>query len=172
MDNDECINGSYVVSELLAPTNLFPNNSKLPLLVYKGAFALRPDDTPEVIKARFAENGYHTLWEGDVYEFDHFHANTHEVLAVFSGHADIVFGGQHCIEVNRGDVMIIPAGVAHRKTKSSDNFLCIGAYPENQKPDIQLKYDTGKPVRTSEVPVPEKDPVYGADVTHFEKYWR
>lgn len=168
---EDCTQPCYVLDELIPATDHFPNNDLLPLLVYKGAFALKPEDTESVIINRFKKNGYTNHWVGDVYDYDHFHATTHEVLAVFSGNADILFGGLHCVEVNRGDVMIIPAGVAHKKTKSSDNFQCVAAYPEGHHVDNHRKETTDDGATIAAVAVPAKDPVYGTDPAYMKKYW-
>lgn len=171
MKNEECTQTCYVLNELIPATDQFPNNDKLPLLVYKGAFVLKPEDSPAVIINHFKKNGYINSWVGDVYDYDHFHTNTHEVLAVFSGNAEILFGGLHCIDVNRGDVMIIPAGVAHKKLKSDNNFKCVGAYPEGSKFDLNKTKQVDDNAKISQVGIPDMDPVYGSDKSHLKKYW-
>ena len=54
-----------------------------------------------------------------MYSQSHFHSTTHEVLVVISGRAKLCFGGEENperveAELEKGDVMIVPAGVAHR----------------------------------------------------------
>ncbi|RYE50784.1 MAG: hypothetical protein EOP48_19215 [Sphingobacteriales bacterium] len=105
-DKNAFVQQSYVVDQLISPTERFPNNEKLPLLIYKKALLLHPDDMEEKVIGLLKENGYENSWVGDVYDHDHFHTNTHEILVIFSGNAEIVFGGDaaKCQEVNRGDV--------------------------------------------------------------------
>ena len=66
--------------------------------------------------------------------------------------------------VRPGDVIVIPAGVAHKNLGASADFRVVGAYPRGQHPDLC----TGKPGerpqadrRIARVPLPEQDPVYG-----------
>lgn len=58
-------------------------------------------------------------WQYTMYQQSHFHSTTHEVLSVVAGQARLCFGGEENPErvetvVNVGNVMIVPAGVAHR----------------------------------------------------------
>jgi uncharacterized protein YjlB len=78
----------------------------------------------------------------------------------------VQFGGATgiTIELKRGDVFIIPAGVAHKNAGSSKDFKCVGAYPEGQDYDTNLGKEDERPgtdenIRT--VPLPQLDPVYG-----------
>lgn len=76
-------------------------------------------------------------------------------------------------EVRAGDVIIIPAGVAHKNLGSSSDFQVVGAYPKGQKWDMNY----GKPGERSQaerniaqVPLPKTDPVYGQD-GQLAEYW-
>ena len=70
--------------------------------------------------------------------FRDYHSTTHEGLAVFRGNALMRFGisindnSDDGIEltVKVGDVIVIPAGVAHCALKESGGFSMVGAYPE------------------------------------------
>ncbi|MDP9079650.1 MAG: hypothetical protein M3O71_19660 [Bacteroidota bacterium] len=68
------------------------------------------------------------------------------------------------IFIEKGDVLVIPAGVAHKNLGPENSVGVIGAYPEGR--DYDMNY--GKPCerpRTDEnvkkVPVPGSDPVLG-----------
>ncbi len=54
-DKTEVIHG-HVVNQIINDDGLFPNNPKLPVMVYKGAIQLRPDDEPECILALFEKS--------------------------------------------------------------------------------------------------------------------
>lgn len=66
----------------------------------------------------------------------------------------------------RGDAIVLPAGVGHKLLHASADFLVVGAYPPGQDWDL-LRGEPGERVRAAEniarVPLPEGDPVQGAD---------
>ncbi|WP_407271974.1 cupin domain-containing protein [Radiobacillus sp. PE A8.2] len=141
----------------------FPNNPKLPLLLYPQVM-----DNPEKVENLLHSHNWTNSWTGGVFDFHHFHSNTHEVLAVLRGKAAIIFGGK-CglkLRVAAGDVVIIPAGVSHKNAGSSDDFAVMGAYPNGFNYDLK----TGKPEEHDEnlkriinVPLPDYDPIFGTD---------
>lgn len=141
----------------------FPN-SALPLLVYRRA--LPPD--PAAMERAFAANGWSNSWRDGVFDYHHFHSIAHEVLGVAAGEARVAFGGPSGREVTlrAGDVVVIPAGVAHRNMGASADLLVVGAYPGGADYDIRR----GDPAEhaaaaraVAAVPVPESDPVRGGD---------
>ncbi len=140
-------------------------NSRLPLLVYRAAV---PAD-PAGIERVFAANNWPPAWRDGVHPFHHFHSSAHEALGVARGEASVLFGGPHgkVLTVRAGDVVVIPAGVAHCNQSQSSDLLIVGAYPDNGPgPDLRR----GKPgehdaaARAVEsVPLPSGDPVAGVD---------
>ena len=71
------------------------------------------------------------------------------------------------------DVLLIPAGVAHKNIGSSTDFKCVGAYPEGRDFDINLgksgeRPGTDKNIR--KVPIPKLDPLYGKEGC-LSLYW-
>ncbi len=85
-------------------------------------------------------------------------------------------GGEHGVlhEVRAGDVIIIPAGVAHKNLGSSDGFGVVGAYPDGQ--DWDMNYGrAGERPRSDRnirlVAVPKADPVFGVAGPLLEQ-WR
>jgi len=168
MDKTQLIQQAYEVSHILKDDGTFPNNAVLPLLVYKGALLLQPGDDESAIKKVFESNGWTNPWVDGVYDYHHYHSVTHEVMGVYCGTADIQLGGPHgvCVEVLRGDVIIIPAGVAHKCLKSSEDFSVVGAYPSGRNYDMKYGKDGERPMadeNIANVPIPGKDPVYGAE---------
>ena len=145
---------------------LIPNN-KLPLLVYKNVTSLHGDAAAKWFEERFAENNWTNSWRNGVFDYHHYHSNTHEVLGIYSGKALLQLGGEkgRKIEVSAGDVIVIPAGVAH-KNLGGENFGVVGAYPNGRSHDMNY----GKQEERSKadkniasVPVPDADPVLGKE---------
>jgi uncharacterized protein YjlB len=140
-------------------------NSRLPLLVYHAAL---PADAA-AIEQVFAANRWPPAWRDGVHPFHHFHSTAHEVLGVARGEASVLFGGPGgtVLTVRAGDVVVVPAGVAHCNQMQSDDLLIVGAYPDNGRgPDMRR----GKPAEhdaavrsVAAVPVPAADPVMGVD---------
>ena len=138
-----------------------PNNPNFPLLLYPGAFLERLADHVQILNA----NNWTGVWKGTVFDYHHFHSNTHEVLVAESGKAIIKFGGENGkeLKIAAGDVALIPAGVGHKKVVEEDDFQVVGAYPGGKQHDL-LK---GAPEEREtalrnirQVPVPEFDPVF------------
>ena len=151
-----------------------PNNSDLPLLLYPGALSAS-DDLPSECEALFRENGWGGAWRNGIFPYHHYHSTAHEVLGIVRGSARLVFGGESgvTVEVEAGDVAVIPAGVGHCNSGSSDDFLVVGAYPRGQSWDLR----TGEPDERPEVlenirkvPLPGADPVFG-DKGPLAEHW-
>ncbi len=162
------------IREILTDDGTFPNNEKLPLLVYKGALNLTESDAASDIERVFHANNWRGSWRNGIYGFQHYHSTAHEVLGVYSGSVQVQLGGPEGITLTAetGDVIIIPAGVAH-KNLGSRNFRCVGAYPRGQSWDMNYGKAKERPQadrNIARVPLPELDPVYGADGLLIE-YW-
>lgn len=141
-------------------------NSPLPLLVHRHAFT--GDGLADAMDAKFAENNWTNSWRNGVYPYHHYHSITHEVVGVYSGHAQLHMGGEQgeIITVTAGDVLIIPAGVGHKKLSASDDFGVIGAYPDGMDFDLMTGEEGERPradERIARVPLPETDPVLGTE---------
>jgi uncharacterized protein YjlB len=79
----------------------------------------------------------------------------------------VQFGGETgpVIIASAGDVIVIPAGVAHKNLLSSHDFRVVGAYPAGQTWDMKYGKKEERPAadhRISAVALPETDPVKGA----------
>ena len=88
------------------------------------------------------------------------------MLGIYTGIARIQVGGHEGPQINVGvgDVLLIPAGVAHKSSESSDDFKCVGAYPPGQHYDINYGEVEERPKADQnirKVPLPKSDPVYG-----------
>jgi uncharacterized protein YjlB len=165
-----------VVKYLLKDDGCFPNNDKLPVLIYRDALDLPAwaFHASVVIKNIFAENGWTNAWRDGIYDFNHYHSVTHEVLGVYKGEAEIQLGGPDGIitQLRKGDVILIPAGVAHKCLKQK-NFKCLGAYPGGAEYDMNYgkKSERHRTLRAiKQVPLPDKDPAYGNKGV-MKEYW-
>ena len=140
-----------------------PNN-KLPLLLYRDALSGKHDAT-NVIKI-FAANNWTNSWDDGIYSYHHYHSTSHEVLGVYAGSALLHLGGEsgERLRVKAGDVIIIPAGVGHKKLDASSDFAVVGAYPEGRDWDV-LKGEPGERPTADEniasLPIPKSDPLLG-----------
>jgi uncharacterized protein YjlB len=148
-------------------------NSRLPVLVYhRVPEARRAIDCEQL----FAANDWRGAWRNGIYPFHHFHSTSHEVLGIVSGRAIVMLGGPDGreFEIQRGDVLVLPAGTGHCNLRASDDLLVIGAYPDGMSWDLRR----GDPAEHDEavanieaVPMPRADPVEGAGGSLIEA-WR
>ncbi len=146
-----------------------PNNPVLPLLVYRRAVDLAGAADPAVpFETAFAGNRWGRGWRNGIYDFLHFHTRAHEVLGIAAGRARVQFGGARgrALDVEAGDVVVLPAGVGHQRLAASRDLLVVGAYPDNGGLDQQQPggIDHVRAVAAvAAVPMPDADPVHGRD---------
>jgi uncharacterized protein YjlB len=138
-------------------------NSPLPLLIYKGVYS---GEDADYIQTHFESHDWSNAWRDGIFNYVHYHSNTHEVLGVFEGFAKVRFGGDEgeTVSLEEGDVVVIPAGVGHQCLEASDDFEVVGAYPGGSDYDIRKGEEGDRPKadeNISKVPMPECDPVYG-----------
>ena len=97
----------------------------------------------------FRENGWGGAWRDGVFAYHHCHSTAQEVLGIVRGTARLVFGGESgvTLELEMGDVAVIPAGVEPCNSGSSEDFLIVGACPPGQFWDLR----SGEPGERSEV---------------------
>ena len=147
-----------------APEGGIPNSS-LPLAFWRGRLPREARDGKAAC-ALYRNNGWTGAWVYTVYPFWHFHTKGHEVLSCVSGTATIGFGGDGGIrvDVEVGDVCVIPAGVGHRRFEASDGFLMAGAYPPEQEGNIVRPGDVGLEEAArliAALRLPDTDPISG-----------
>jgi uncharacterized protein YjlB len=145
---------------------IFPN-SPVPLLFYQRAITTDDKDPASIFEERFAENDWSNSWRDGVYSFPHYHSTSHEALGVYSGAATVRLGGEHGknIDVQAGDVIIIPAGVAHQNVGASGDFGIVGAYSGGRPWDLLRGLPGERPKADQNIaalPMPENDLIYGA----------
>lgn len=165
-----------IIQHVVQPNDEFPNNPNLPLLLYRNVLFSDKKNPSGEIKKLFRKNNWTNSWTDGIYDYDHYHSNTHEVLGVANGGADVIMGGPSGIilHLQKGDALIIPVGVAHRCIKASSDFKCVGAYPDGIEYDIMR----GKPGELEiakrnieKVSIPDQDPVFG-DASPLIDLWR
>ena len=152
----------------LSANGSIPNNPNCPLLVYPQAVAIEGNDPASAFEALFARNGWPPAWRNGVFPFHHYHSTAHEVLGVYSGEVEVCFGGEGglVLTAKPGDVIVVPAGVGHKRLSMRGSLGIVGAYPEHQDPDM-CQAVVGSADRHADtvarVPMPRLDPVCGAD---------
>jgi len=155
---------------------IVPNHPRWPLVLYRRAliFPSNKFDAAATIDALFASNGWGRSWRDTIYDFVHYHSQSHEVLGVARGNCRIEFGGVkgRMFKLSIGDVAILPAGTGHRLIKASKNFLVVGAYPaEGTYDECTDSRDRIKAKRKiDKVKRPRMDPVYGFQGPLLEKW--
>jgi len=159
------INPPSVLSFVFKDSGTIPN-SRFPLLIYQAAVKVGDTDPASAFEDLFAANGWNGHWRNGIYTYHHYHSTAHEVLGVYRGSATVQFGGEqgHKSKVHPGDVIIIPAGVAHKNLGASNDFGVVGAYPEGQDHDMNYGRPQERPNaddNIARVSFPEMDPVYG-----------
>lgn len=145
----------------------FPNNSCFPLIVFKSPFH-NVDTTPEYFERCFRDHSWPGAWRNGLFDFHHYHSSAHEVLGIYSGWVQACFGGPEgeILEASKGDVIIIPAGVAHCNMGQSSDFMVVGGYPIGQPWDMMYGKPGERPQsdhNISKVPMPLTDPVFGPE---------
>jgi len=149
-----------------------PNNPNLPVILYPEALI----DKPEWCESVFNGNAWRNSWENGVFNYAHYHSNTHEVLGITHGSILIQLGGEggKSFDLKAGDVIVLPAGTGHKRITASDDFRIVGAYPDgmdyNTRNENDGKHDSSIQ-EIAEVPIPRTDPVYGDNGPLLE-YWK
>lgn len=146
---------------------LIPNN-RLPLIVRQGAITPGSSDPAKPFEETFRRNGWTNTWRNGIFEFHHYHSSAHEVLGIAAGSASVRFGGEggEVVGLTAGDVVVVPAGVGHALINQNGDLLVVGAYAEGR--DYDTLRDDPKVIaearkRIAQVPIPDADPVDGAD---------
>ncbi|WP_436892894.1 cupin domain-containing protein [Siccibacter turicensis] len=157
------------------PCGGVPNNS-LPLLIYPGAAVQATGDLADWFEQCFERNDWPPRWRYPIFTYTHFHSNTHEVLGVYQGSAQVQFGGEAgpVLTLKQGDAVLIPAGVGHKQIAASQDFMAVGAYPRGFSPDKCLDKPEQRDAmqRNAErVPLPDSDPLLG-ERSGINTHWR
>lgn len=152
-----------------ADDGTIPNNPTLPLLVYPGVIDLSGfPDRAAALETLFESHGWGDGWRDGIYDYVHYHSMIHEVLGIARGRARVRFGGGggRDIDLSAGDVAVLPAGTGHQRLDASPDFLVVGAYPPAGTYDECTGWADEHAralITIPQVPVPERDPVFGPE---------
>jgi uncharacterized protein YjlB len=151
----------------LRDDGVFPN-SRYPVLLYKGVLDIPILFPAAHVRRLFEKNGWYNSWDAGIFEYHHYHSITPEVLGVYRGHTNVQLGGHKGpkIFVEKGDMLIIPAGVAHKNLGAENSVGVIGAYPGGSDYDMNYGNPDERPdtdENISKIHVPMKDPLFGKD---------
>lgn len=135
-------------------------NSALPVLILRGLLSLHAARKAASFRKRFKANGWTGLWTDTIYDYTHFHSNAHEVLGIAEGKVALRIGGEASLLLRprAGDMIVIPAGVGHRRVGGDNGLKVIGAYPRGQSHYDMKRHGKMMP----RVASPETDPFFGA----------
>jgi uncharacterized protein YjlB len=171
------LNPQAEILQKVIKKNIHFPNSELPVLIYHKALKLpsQKNKSSVIIRKIFARNGWSNAWRNGIYEFHHYHSNTHECMGIAMGNATVILGGPkgRKIKLVKGDVIILPAGVGHKCLNHSDDFQCVGAYPQGK--DYDIHFGTLKELKKTlpnikKLNKPAKDPVFGKE-GFLKSFW-
>jgi len=155
----------------------FPNN-KLPVLIYKKVFnlPLQKNKAADMTQQVFLRNGWSNSWRNGIYDFHHYHSNTHECMGVSMGQVTVILGGPggKKVKLEQGDIIILPAGVGHKCLSASKDFMCVGAYPQGKDYDTNFGIASEFKKALSHIrklSIPLYDPVLGKE-GFLKTYWK
>jgi uncharacterized protein YjlB len=139
-------------------------NSHLPVVLYKNA--ANGENMADHFEDILKDNNWGNNWRDIVLPFDHFHSNTHEVLCLAYGKVTLKIGGKQgkLLEVNTGDVLIIPAGVGHYANTTETDYIFVGGYPNGAAWDTRIGLPEERQIdlqNLAKVLVPQSDPIFG-----------
>lgn len=152
-----------IETHLLEPGDGLPNNGRFPLVIYRQALS-GLELSSEGCSSLFRRNGWQGMWLNGVFPYWHYHLKSHEVLGCIAGSARVGFGGDHGVEAdfNAGDVVVIPAGVGHKRLSEQPGFKVVGGYPPGQDSAVtnpgELDLDQALQ-ESAAVPAPATDPL-------------
>ena len=165
---------------LFADDGRFPN-SGYPVLVYR---AVAVEGVAHAVGTKraagfeqlFAAHAWPAAWRNGLYGEHHYHSTAHEALGVYEGWVQARLGGERgqLVRLEAGDVVVIPAGVAHCNEGQSKDFRVVGAYPRGTDMDMNYGQPRERPAadrHIAAVPLPEQDPVFGVGGALLE-LWR
>ncbi len=150
---------------LQEPVGGVPNNP-LPVVIYRNVIPAETTDPADWLEQHFAANDWPAQWRYIIYDFTHFHSNCHELLGVYAGQSRVQLGGETgpIVELTKGDVVLVPAGVGHKALESSKDFMVVGAYPQGMSADL-CRDNPAKLAslqrHIGQVPMPSTDPITG-----------
>ena len=79
----------------------------------------------------FTSNLNYVLLHYSIFSYHHYHSKAWELLLCFSGEASVQFGGKlgPMVTVAKGDLVLVPPGLAHKQLDDKNGFSLLGSYP-------------------------------------------
>ncbi|MBZ4190471.1 cupin domain-containing protein [Niabella beijingensis] len=138
-------------------------NSPFPLLVYRGFFDKDYAACESWLQKKFTANKWFPLPAFKIFDDTHYYSNTHIALGVCAGEAQLQLGGTLGITttVEKGDVVILPAGVALRLIGSGSSFSMVAA--SSVKVPLEMHREQNGQAAGSALHniIPDTDPILG-----------
>ncbi len=160
----------------LKDDGIFPNNDNMDVILYKGVLNVPSFFSSLKIRQLFYKNNWGNAWANGVYTYHHYHSIVHEVMGIYGGKTTLLLGGEDGIkmEVETGDVLLVPAGVAHKNLGKENQVKCVGAYPYGENYDMKYGKPDERPLADENIKralLPSWDPVFG-EQGEMHKYWK
>lgn len=151
-------------------------NSHLPVLIYRGLFDDSYESCEQWLEDKFTGNGWVRTCNKPLFEYYHYHSNTHEVLGVCDGKGFLQLAADNGVrtEIVKGDVILIPAGVGHYCMTHSDDFAVVAGYPDSVVPDVKratAENRTAALENLKNVAPPAFDPILRDEDEGLLKFW-
>ena len=127
-------------------------NSALPALLFRSALGPSANRKAQRFRRAFKTNSWAGLWTDTIYDYTHYHSNAHEVLGIAEGRVTVLLGGEEGrqFRLKAGDMLVIPAGVGHRRIGDDAGLKVVGAYPPGQSHfNIKGDAESGSPFERS-----------------------
>lgn len=174
-DSPDALREPNLLVRTLPDDGAYPN-SDLPVLVYRQALRSSIRSPARILEQIFRANGWTGAWRNGIFSYHHYHSTAHEVLGIAGGTASVQLGGPDgwALDVTAGDVLVLPAGVAHKNGGSDPAFEVVGAYPDGRSWDLKRGSPDERPEadrNIDRVPLPSRDPLFGAEgplVDHWQ----
>ncbi len=112
---------------------------------------------------------------GGILTCHHYHSTSHEVIGVYRGETILQLGGEDGtrLRIAKGDVLIIPAGVAYKNLGQEHSIGVVAAYPGGMACDMNYENAGDRSLadkNIEKVPLPLTDPV-GATASSLPIIW-
>lgn len=159
---------------LIGDDGRFPG-SHLPALLYKNAVDIPLLFPATHVKNIFEGNKWYNTWDAGIFTYHHYHSITHEVLGIYFGSARVQLGDDNgpILLLEKGDVLVIPAGVAHKNLDGENDVGVVGAYPDGGDYDIKRGEPGERPHadrNIAAVRLPATDPLAGSKGGLIERW--
>ena len=149
----------------------FPNHPHHPVIIARSAF----DGTTQQAQDRIThQQKWTSPWIWGIFPYHHYHSTAWELLLGVEGHATIQLGGPDGPEllVQKGDLLLIPPGVAHKQLHATHDFALLGSYPTSGGSGSVVDTLRGAPTDQQRANIqaclaPASEPILQLDLSQF-----